>query len=158
MVTTNLDGFSLANHRRFTKFANFSTRQIFLLYGMKSQMFTGLLFWRSPKSQLEQCHQWRMLIGWWGPNITPTAECHCVGTYWYHGYSKDVLTGFLPLPIPSHHVPSCSTAHLLAIPPTPTLSCSEIRQEWQITTKLTISDFKSQLRIWNQKITKCFAA
>ena len=33
MVTTNLDGFSLANHRRFAKFAKLSTRQTFPLYG-----------------------------------------------------------------------------------------------------------------------------
>ena len=33
IVTTNLDGFSLANHRRFAKFAKLSPRQTFLLYG-----------------------------------------------------------------------------------------------------------------------------
>ena len=34
MVTTNLDGFSLANHRRFAKFPKLSPRQTFLLYGI----------------------------------------------------------------------------------------------------------------------------
>ena len=34
MVTTNLDGFSLANRRRFAKFAKLSPRQTFLLYGI----------------------------------------------------------------------------------------------------------------------------
>ena len=33
MVTTNLDGFSLANCRRFAKFAKLSPRQTFPLYG-----------------------------------------------------------------------------------------------------------------------------
>ena len=33
MVTTNLDGFSLANRRRFAKFAKLSPRQTFPLYG-----------------------------------------------------------------------------------------------------------------------------
>ena len=33
MVTTNLDGFSLANRRRFAKFTELSPRQTFLLYG-----------------------------------------------------------------------------------------------------------------------------
>ena len=36
MVTTNLDGFSLANRRRFAKFAKLSPRQTFLLYGISS--------------------------------------------------------------------------------------------------------------------------
>ena len=34
IVSTKLDGFSLANHRRFTKFAKLSPHQTFLLYGM----------------------------------------------------------------------------------------------------------------------------
>ena len=34
MVTTNLDGFSLANRIRFAKFAKLSPRQTFPLYGM----------------------------------------------------------------------------------------------------------------------------
>ena len=34
IVTTTLDGFSLANHRRFTKFAKFSIRQTFPIYGI----------------------------------------------------------------------------------------------------------------------------
>ena len=34
IVTTNLDGFSLANRRQFTKFAKLSTRQTFPLYGI----------------------------------------------------------------------------------------------------------------------------
>ena len=34
IVCTNLDGFSLANHRRFVKFAKLSPRQTFPLYGM----------------------------------------------------------------------------------------------------------------------------
>ena len=34
MVTTNLDGFSLANRRRFAKFAKLSPRQTFPLYGI----------------------------------------------------------------------------------------------------------------------------
>ena len=33
MVTTNLDGFSLVNRRRFAKFAKPSPRQTFQLYG-----------------------------------------------------------------------------------------------------------------------------
>ena len=33
MVTTNLDGFSLVNRRRFAKFAKLSPRQTFPLYG-----------------------------------------------------------------------------------------------------------------------------
>ena len=33
IVTTTVDGFSLANHRRFAKFAKLSTRQTFPLYG-----------------------------------------------------------------------------------------------------------------------------
>ena len=33
MVTTNLDGFSLANCRRFAKFTKLSPRQTFPLYG-----------------------------------------------------------------------------------------------------------------------------
>ena len=32
--TTTLDGFSLANHRQFAKFAKLSTRQTFPLYGI----------------------------------------------------------------------------------------------------------------------------
>ena len=35
IVTTTLDGFSLANCRRFAKFAKFSTHQTFPLYSMK---------------------------------------------------------------------------------------------------------------------------
>ena len=34
IVSNNLDGFSLANHRRFAKFAELSPHQTFLLYGM----------------------------------------------------------------------------------------------------------------------------
>ena len=34
MVTTNLDGFSLVNCRRFAKIAKLSPRQTFLLYGI----------------------------------------------------------------------------------------------------------------------------
>ena len=34
IVTTAMDGFSLANRRLFTKFAKLSTRQTFLLYSM----------------------------------------------------------------------------------------------------------------------------
>ena len=34
IVTTNLVGLSLANHRQFAKFANLSTRQTFSLYGI----------------------------------------------------------------------------------------------------------------------------
>ena len=34
MVTINLDGFSLANCRRFAKFAKLSPRQTFPLYGI----------------------------------------------------------------------------------------------------------------------------
>ena len=34
MVTTNLDGFTLANLRRFTKFAEVSTHQTFPLHGI----------------------------------------------------------------------------------------------------------------------------
>ena len=34
MVTTNLDGFSLAKRRRFAKFAKLSPRQTFSLYGI----------------------------------------------------------------------------------------------------------------------------
>ena len=34
MVTINLDGFSLANRRRFAKFAKLSPRQTFPLYGI----------------------------------------------------------------------------------------------------------------------------
>ena len=34
IVTTNLDGFSLAIRRRFAKFAKLSPRQTFQLYGM----------------------------------------------------------------------------------------------------------------------------
>ena len=34
IVTTTLDGFSLANCRRFAKFAKLSTRQTFPLYGI----------------------------------------------------------------------------------------------------------------------------
>ena len=33
IVTTTLDGFSLANHRRFTKFIKLSAHQTFPLYG-----------------------------------------------------------------------------------------------------------------------------
>ena len=33
MVTTNLEGFSLVNRRRFAKFAKLSPHQAFLLYG-----------------------------------------------------------------------------------------------------------------------------
>ena len=36
MVSTNLDGFSLANHRSFTKFANVSSRQSLPPYGIIS--------------------------------------------------------------------------------------------------------------------------
>ena len=32
IITANLDGFSLVNHRQFAKFAKLSTRQIFSLY------------------------------------------------------------------------------------------------------------------------------
>ena len=34
VVTTNLDGFSLANHGRFAKFTKLSPRQTFPLYGI----------------------------------------------------------------------------------------------------------------------------
>ena len=34
MVSTNLDGFSLANHRKFAKFTKISPRQTFPLYGI----------------------------------------------------------------------------------------------------------------------------
>ena len=37
MVTINLDGFSLANRRRFAKFAKHSPRQTFPLYGTAAQ-------------------------------------------------------------------------------------------------------------------------
>ena len=40
MVTINLDGFSLANRRRFAKFAKLSPRQTFPLYG---KLYKGLL-------------------------------------------------------------------------------------------------------------------
>ena len=33
IISKNLDGFSLANHGRFAKFAKLSPRQSFLLYG-----------------------------------------------------------------------------------------------------------------------------
>ena len=36
IITTTLDGFSLANHRQFTKFAKLSTRQTFPLYDILS--------------------------------------------------------------------------------------------------------------------------
>ena len=34
IISTNLDGFSLVNHRQFTKFANVSPCQSFLPYGI----------------------------------------------------------------------------------------------------------------------------
>ena len=36
IVSTNLDGFSLANHERFAKFAKLSPRQTFQLYDIKA--------------------------------------------------------------------------------------------------------------------------
>ena len=39
IVTTNLDGFSLVNRRRFTKFAKFSTHQTFPLYIQYAHMY-----------------------------------------------------------------------------------------------------------------------
>ena len=36
MVTTNLDGFSLANRRQFAKFAKLSPRQTLPLYGIEN--------------------------------------------------------------------------------------------------------------------------
>ena len=47
MVTTNLDGFSLANRRQFAKFVKLSTCQTFLLYGMVIyQKFNGNELWQ----------------------------------------------------------------------------------------------------------------
>ena len=46
IVTTNLDGFSLANHGWFAKFAKLSPHQTFLLYGTSCFSFipTKILF------------------------------------------------------------------------------------------------------------------
>ena len=38
IISKNLDGFSLANHGRFTKFAKFFPRQTFPLYGISLSM------------------------------------------------------------------------------------------------------------------------
>ena len=43
MVTINLDGFSLANGRRFAKFAKLSPRQTFPLYGSLYQVYHSLV-------------------------------------------------------------------------------------------------------------------
>ena len=43
MVTTDLNGFSLANCRRFAKFAKLSTRQTFPLYGMLTDVNSSVL-------------------------------------------------------------------------------------------------------------------
>ena len=49
IVTINLDGFSLANRRRFAKFAKLSPRQTFQLYGM-------LHVWCHEKSTMHPCY------------------------------------------------------------------------------------------------------
>ena len=48
MITTNLDGFSLANRRRFAKFAKLSPRQTFPLYGI-SNLYLNITFSSSGK-------------------------------------------------------------------------------------------------------------
>ena len=45
IVSTNLNGFSLANCGRFAKFAKLSPRQPFLLYGMLKLTFWTQLIW-----------------------------------------------------------------------------------------------------------------
>ena len=46
MICTNLDGFSLANHGQFTKFANVSPRQSFSPYGMYVCRTIGKANWK----------------------------------------------------------------------------------------------------------------
>ena len=41
MITTNLDGFSLVNRRRFAKLTKLSTCQTFLLYGILQPLITN---------------------------------------------------------------------------------------------------------------------
>ena len=42
LISKNLDGFSLANHGRFTKFTKLFPRQSFPLYGSTNKIFTHL--------------------------------------------------------------------------------------------------------------------
>ena len=60
MITINLDGFSLANCRRFAKFVKLSPRQTFPLYGTTKyscfrSMTTRIIMWTLKLQDTERC-------------------------------------------------------------------------------------------------------
>ena len=62
IITTSLDGFSLANHWRFTKFAKLSPCQTFPLYGTHC-IAPGWIQQQTAPSQLQQMTMVKSILG-----------------------------------------------------------------------------------------------
>ena len=111
IVTTNLDGFSLANIRQFAKFAKLSTRQTFPLYGIYAPTFNSTLHTAQPYSPLDS--QLKVLSQ--GERRTPQ-HLHSLPVMEEDQNNRVIVTpaGFLMCP-PKLHVCIYATHHVMAL-------------------------------------------